>query len=63
MDAGILNVSFSLRSEFLAEVGRVLVLNVFDDWVPASVVVHLVAVAWGVHDIQPQTNSILLNDV
>ena len=35
MDAGILNVSFSLRSKFLAQVGRMLVLDIFHDWIPA----------------------------
>lgn len=35
--AGILNVTFALRSKLLPQVGRVLVLDVFDNWVPANV--------------------------
>ena len=53
MDAGILDVSFSLRSEFLSEVCRVLVLDVLDNWIPASVVVDLITIAGGIHNVQP----------
>lgn len=35
MDACVLDVPFSLSCEFLAEVGRMLILNVFDNRVPA----------------------------
>lgn len=35
MDACVLDVPFSLGCEFLAEVGRMLILNVFDNRVPA----------------------------
>lgn len=35
MDACILDVPLSLGCEFLAEVGRMLILNVFDNRVPA----------------------------
>jgi hypothetical protein len=34
----VLNVAFPLSCEFLAEVGRVLILDVFDDGVPATTV-------------------------
>lgn len=40
VDAGVLDVSLSLRGELLAEVGRVLVLDVLDDGIPAALVVH-----------------------
>lgn len=35
--ASILNVPFTLRSKLLPQVGRVLVLDVLDNWVPAGV--------------------------
>jgi hypothetical protein len=35
VDAGVLDIALSLGGQFLSEVGRVLVLDVFDDWVPA----------------------------
>lgn len=34
----VLNVTLSLSCEFLAEVGRVLIFDVFDDGVPATTV-------------------------
>ena len=36
MNAGILNVAFSLCGEFFSEVGRVLVFDIFDNWVPTN---------------------------
>ena len=36
VDAGVLNVALSLCSEFLSEVGRVLVFDIFDNWVPTN---------------------------
>ena len=78
MDAGVLNVAFSLSSELFSEVGRVLVFDVLDNGIPAptcqqvhvgtgglvlpSIVVYLIAVAWCVHNVQAQAHSILLND-
>jgi hypothetical protein len=63
VDAGVLNVSLTLRGELLAQVGAVLVLDVFHNGVPAAVIVNEVAVAGGVDDVQTQTNAILLDDV
>jgi hypothetical protein len=63
VDAGVLQVAFTLGSEFLAQVGRVLVLDVLDDGVPAALVVDEVAVAGGVDNIETQAHSILLDDV
>lgn len=40
-----------------------LILDIFDNWVPASVVVDLVAIARGIDNVQPQTDTVLLNDV
>lgn len=63
VDSSVLDIAFSLCGELLAEVCGVLVLDVFDDWVPAAVVVHEVAVAGSVYDIEAETNTILLDDV
>lgn len=63
VDASVLYVALTLGSEFLAEVGTVLVLDVLDDWVPAAVVVDKVAITWSVHDVQAQTHAVLLDDV
>lgn len=38
MNTGVLDVSVTLGSEFLAEVSTVLVFDVFDDRVPAACV-------------------------
>ena len=35
MNTSVLDVSFPLRCEFLAQVCRVLILDVFDDGIPA----------------------------
>ena len=40
-----------------------LVLDVLDNWVPASVVVDLISVTWGINNVQAQTDTVLLNDV
>ena len=40
-----------------------LVLDVLHDWVPASVVVDLVTITWGIDNVQSQTNAVLLDDV
>lgn len=63
VDAGVLDVALTLGSEFLAEVGRVLVLDVLDDGVPAAVVVDHVAVAGGIDNVEAETDAILLDDV
>ena len=52
VDAGVLDVPLPLRRELLAQVRTVLVLDVLDDGVPAAVVVHEVAVAGRVDDVQ-----------
>jgi hypothetical protein len=63
VDAGILDVPLTLGSELLAQIGRVLILDVLDDGVPAAVVVDQVAVAGGIDDVEPQADAILLDDV
>lgn len=63
VDASVLDVALTLSSELLSQVGRVLVLDVLDDGVPASVVVDQVAVAGGVDNVQAQPDTVLLDDV
>lgn len=63
VDTGILDISLTLSCELLSEVCGVLVLDILDDWIPAPVVVDLIAITWGIDNVQPQTNSIFLNDV
>lgn len=52
VDSGVLDVAVALGGEFFAQVCRVLVLDVLDNWIPAAVVVNKVAVARGVDDVQ-----------
>lgn len=35
VDSSVQDITLTLSSKFLTEVGRVLVLDVFDDWIPA----------------------------
>lgn len=63
VDAGVLDIALALSGELLSEVGRVLILDVLHDGVPAPVIVDEVAVAGGVDDVQPQSHAVLLDDV
>lgn len=63
VNAGILDVTLSLSGELLAEVRRVLVLDVLDDWVPASIVVYLVAVTRGIDNVQAESHAVLFDNV
>ncbi len=63
VDAGVLDVSLALGGKLLAQVRRVLILDILDDRVPAPVVVDQVTVARGVDDVQPEPDAILLDDV
>ena len=63
VDSGILDITLSLSCEFLSEVCRVLVLNVLDNWIPASIVVDLITISGGINNVQPQTNAIFFDDV
>jgi len=51
VDTGILDVALSLGGQLLSKIGRVLVFDVFDNWIPASVVVDQVSVAGRVHNV------------
>jgi hypothetical protein len=57
------DIPLALSREFLPEVGRVLVLDVLDNGIPAAVVVHEVTVARCVDDVQAQAHTVLLNHV
>lgn len=63
MDASVLDVALTLSGELLAQVGAVLVLDVFNDRVPAAIVVDKVAVAGSVDNVQAQAHAVLLDDV
>lgn len=63
VDAGVLDVTLTLRGELLPQVSGVLVLDVLDDGVPAAVVVDQITVARGVNDVETETDAILLDVV
>lgn len=63
VDSRVLNVPFSLRRELFSQVGRVLVLDILDNGVPASVIVDLISVSRGIDNVQAQTDTILLDYV
>ncbi len=63
VDTGVLNVALSLCGELLAEVCGVLILDVLDDWVPASIIVDLVSVTWSIDDVEAEAYTILFDDV
>ena len=62
VNAGVLDIALSLSGELLAEVCRVLVLDVLHDRIPAPVVVDLVSVAGSVDNVEAEPDAILLND-
>jgi hypothetical protein len=63
MDSGVLQISLALSSELLAQICRMLVLDILDDRIPAALVVDQVTVAGSIDNVEPQTNAILFNDV
>lgn len=63
VDAGILDVALTLSSELLSQIGGVLILDILDNGVPASVVVDQVSIPGGVNNVEPETDAILLDDV
>lgn len=40
-----------------------LILDILDDWIPASVIVDLVAITWGIDNVQSQSHSVFLDNV
>jgi hypothetical protein len=63
VDAGVLDVTLTLGCELLSQVRGVLILDILDDRIPAAIVVHEIAVARGIDNVQAQTDAVLLNDV
>jgi hypothetical protein len=63
VDAGILDVALSLGGELLPQVCRVLVFDVLDDSIPAAVVVDQVAIPRSIDDVEPQSHTVLFDDV
>lgn len=63
VDTGILDISLTLSCELLSEICGVLILNVLDNRIPASVIVDLITITRSIDNVQPQTNTILLDDV
>ena len=63
VNSGILNISFALSGEFFSKICGMLILDILDNWIPASIVIDLVAISRGINNVQPQTNSILLNNM
>lgn len=62
VDAGVDNVLVSHGGELFAEISRVLVFDVFHDWVPAVFIVDLVSVTWGIDDIETETDAVFGDD-
>ena len=52
VDSSVLDVAVALGSKFLAQMGRMLVLDVLDDGIPAAIVVHKVTVARSIDNVQ-----------
>ena len=63
VNAGILQVALALSREFLAKVGAVLIFDVLDDRIPATLVVDQVAVPWCINNVQSKSDTILLNNM
>ena len=63
MDSGVLDISLALSCQLLVQISTVLVFDVLDDGIPASVIVDQVTVARGIDNVQTQTDAIFLDDV
>lgn len=59
VDARVGDEALAHRGQLLAEVGRVLVLDVFDDRLPAVVIVDKVTVTGGVDDVELEADAVL----
>lgn len=62
VDTGIGDEALTHGSKLLAEVRRVLVLDVLDNRIPATLIVDEVSVAWCVDDVELETDTVLDND-
>lgn len=63
VNASILDVTLSLSGELFSQVRRMLVLDIFNNGVPAAVIIHQITVSGGVNNVEPQSDTVLLNDV
>jgi len=63
VDAGILKIALALGRQLLAQVGAVLVLDVFDNGVPAAFIVDKVAVTGRVDNVEAQAHAVFLDQV
>jgi len=63
VNPGVLDVTVSHRRQLFSEVRAVLVLDVFDDRIPAIIIVYLITVSGRVNDVQPQPHTIFHDDM
>lgn len=63
MNASVLDVALALCGELLSKIGGVLVFDVFDNGIPAAVVVDEITIAGSVDNVEPETDAVLLDDV
>jgi len=63
VNASVDDILVTHSGELFAEVGGMLVLDVFNDWVPAVLVVDLVSVPRRINNVQTKADAILGDDV
>lgn len=63
VDASVLDVALALSGELLVQVCAVLVLDVFDNWLPAALVVDQVAITRSVDNVEAQAHAVFLDNV
>jgi hypothetical protein len=63
VNASVLDVTFTLSRELLAQVGGVLVLDILDNGVPAAVIVDEVSVSRGIDNVESEAYAVFLDDV
>lgn len=61
VDASILDVALSLSSQFLAKVGRMLIFDVFHDWVPAAA--HQLVTETAGSKAHPRLPSVVIDEI
>jgi len=63
VDARVGDVALSLSGKLLSQVRRVLVLDILDDGIPAAVVVDEIAITRSIDNVEPQPDTVLLDEV
>ena len=58
-----MDITVALSCKLFAQIRRVLILDILDDWVPAAVIVDEIAIARGVDDVEAEPNAVLLDDM